>query len=993
MINYIAHWDWILTKSRGPIIESIKDYEFRSICPIDNKIMLSKYYEESIDWEINRTNSIRLNSLLKLIKILRTLEDKSIVQGSFASNRLNWDSIIIKANKGSFKFQSQEHIGTLNFNEFLHPFIDEKYPIQVNFKNRSIEVPKLFISPQSVELKKYQLSNLVIEKLFLSFKNPQPKYSGLIKDLDLKEIYLEEILNISGRFSGYGGKIKFLVDSNSSFLSKNRNNILIPVSILSIGNYSDSNFDLIARIKNQSAQVDLALQINPKLDHPFSVELIGKDISKGLIQSFLPHAMKRVGAYIEDSIFLGRKNAIYLNYLGSGESSQSILKSKILMNESKLIIDSETSMDLFEPLIEVDNKNLYIFSPSGKVSNFSYDEVYSVLNYKTQKLVFSSSHRINAKNLKESFSYIEKDFNFPTIEANHKGRIDLGNLSLDNAISIKTNKFFFPIYQSLDIKLNEGNIYIVNLDFIHGLMPSKFLNDDILIVLNGSGLRKKYDLRFSTNITLEPGKYFPDLGYLKISGKDSFAINLNIKNHTKPIFNIYSDLNNIELTSPLNVLTKSKSDSLPTEFIIENFSKPSIKISNQIIDIYIRDFEKFDGYISIGEKLPQQLQYFSKNSGLNLYINSGQITSNELNAIYSHQLNSQSVSLNKFAFDIDNLEFSNNIFSNVSGLFDFTKMETVGKLSADNLNLDLRMDKTGFIRIEINDTIIPNIEFINSDKPTFDRDFNSRVIARNSSFGKIQVKKLDMYLINNKKFLTVNNIKLNSDLISISPFQGSSIAYFSLDKVRPLYKIRGNFLIKDSKKIPYLENYADFSYFNGSINLQWNELSKLSHIEGDANFILKDLAIKDSLPNSQALNLLGVLNLRNILGKLANLDLSIDEFTSTQLSRVEGDLLFNESKMRLVSPLFIETNTAKMKWVGQIDKNHKDILHELDLNLDLRIRVGENLPWYAAILGGLPAVAGSAVINEIFEEDINELTNFQYEILGTISQPKLRRIK
>ena len=68
-------------------------------------------------------------------------------------------------------------------------------------------------------------------------------------------------------------------------------------------------------------------------------------------------------------------------------------------------------------------------------------------------------------------------------------------------------------------------------------------------------------------------------------------------------------------------------------------------------------------------------------------------------------------------------------------------------------------------------------------------------------------------------------------------------------------------------------------------------------------------------------------------------------------------------------------------------------MHELDLNLDLRIRVGENLPWYAAILGGLPAVAGSAVINEIFEEDINELTNYQYEILGTISQPKLRRIK
>ena len=156
---------------------------------------------------------------------------------------------------------------------------------------------------------------------------------------------------------------------------------------------------------------------------------------------------------------------------------------------------------------------------------------------------------------------------------------------------------------------------------------------------------------------------------------------------------------------------------------------------------------------------------------------------------------------------------------------------------------------------------------------------------------------------------------------------------------------------------------------------------------------MKDLIIKDSISDSLALNLLGVLNLRNILGKLANLDLSIDEYTSMQLGRVEGDLLFSKSKLRLASPLFIETNAAKMRWVGQINKNSKNNLDALDLNLDLRIRVGENIPWYAAVLGGLPAVAGSAVINEIFEEDINNLTNYQYEIVGTISEPKLKRIK
>ena len=36
---------------------------------------------------------------------------------------------------------------------------------------------------------------------------------------------------------------------------------------------------------------------------------------------------------------------------------------------------------------------------------------------------------------------------------------------------------------------------------------------------------------------------------------------------------------------------------------------------------------------------------------------------------------------------------------------------------------------------------------------------------------------------------------------------------------------------------------------------------------------------------------------------------------------------------------------------------------------------------------------GSAVINEMFAEDINDLSNFKYEVLGSISEPKLKRVK
>ena len=67
-------------------------------------------------------------------------------------------------------------------------------------------------------------------------------------------------------------------------------------------------------------------------------------------------------------------------------------------------------------------------------------------------------------------------------------------------------------------------------------------------------------------------------------------------------------------------------------------------------------------------------------------------------------------------------------------------------------------------------------------------------------------------------------------------------------------------------------------------------------------------------------------------------------------------------------------------------------MHNLDLNLDLRIRLEKIFHGMQQYLAGL-YVAYSAVINEMFAEDINDLTNFQHRVLGTISEPKLERVK
>ncbi len=918
--------------------------------------------------------------------------NQSNIKGSFKSNNLFLQSLSINQNKGSFHFQSKENIGTLKLTEFLHPIIDEEHPIQIYLNKKALAVPRFFLSNQLLQSKALKISNLVIENFFISFDAFLPEYSGFVQDLDLNDIYFKEINNLSGQFSGYGNNVKFLVNSDYSIL-KNYNQNFIPASISGMGNFSGTAFELKARIKNKSSGIDLALRANPELINTLSVELKGSDISKDLITFSLPKSLRGARTYIDTSINFGSKNSIYLDYSIPRTGLRAYLKTKILINEAKLALNQDSKIDFNRPIIEADSENLYIFSPSGKVSNFSYDKVYGSINYKTQKLSFYSQHDVKSIDLKSVLSPVDESFNFPDLHAVHKGQILLSDFKFNNAISVKTKKFFLPISQSHKIQFDKANIFIVDLDLIHGLLPSTFMEKEMLVNLSGSGLIKKYDLTFSGDINLDPENFIEDSSYLQVSGDDFFKIDLNIQKDSLPVLRINSDLKNIELNSPFNELSKNKLIRLPTEILITNFLNPSLKIRNQKLDIHIKDLKKYNGYISIGKKLPDLYKDFNVESGLNIYLSLQFIDNNQLISFLPSNQEPTLIKFNKLAFDVKNFKFFNNNFSELSGLFDFNNSEIRGNLIADNLNLNFKMDQTSFMRIEIKDSTIPDIAFINSSQSSSDITINSRLIVKNSSFSKLKIKDLDVYLVNDQKNFSANNIKLTSNLISIKPLQNTSSAYFSTNKAKPLYKIRGDFLIKDSNKIPYLTDLADFSYFNGSVNLQWKKLSTLSHIEGESNFILKDLVIKDSISDSLALNLLGVLNLRNILGKLANLDLSIDEFTSTQLGRVEGDLLFSKSKLRLASPLFIETNAAKMRWVGQINKNSKNNLDDLDLSLDLRIRVGENLPWYAAILGGLPAVAGSAVINEIFEEDINNLTNYQYEVLGTISEPKLKRVK
>ena len=44
-----------------------------------------------------------------------------------------------------------------------------------------------------------------------------------------------------------------------------------------------------------------------------------------------------------------------------------------------------------------------------------------------------------------------------------------------------------------------------------------------------------------------------------------------------------------------------------------------------------------------------------------------------------------------------------------------------------------------------------------------------------------------------------------------------------------------------------------------------------------------------------------------------------------------------------------------MEWKGEVLKDSVGILNELNLDLEMRLKLSENIPWYAAVFGGIPA--------------------------------------
>ena len=161
---------------------------------------------------------------------------------------------------------------------------------------------------------------------------------------------------------------------------------------------------------------------------------------------------------------------------------------------------------------------------------------------------------------------------------------------------------------------------------------------------------------------------------------------------------------------------------------------------------------------------------------------------------------------------------------------------------------------------------------------------------------------------------------------------------------------------------------------------QWQLADSKGQLLLDMN---KGRFITDS--GTATLKVVGVLNFANLMRRL-RLDFSdlFDEGVS--FDGVDGAFRLGDGQLQIVDTLDIKSPASRFQTRGSADLNAQT----LDMELVATLPVAQNLPWMAALAGGLPAAAGVYVASKVFKKTVDQFSSAVYSIRGDWNEPKVK---
>ena len=677
--------------------------------------------------------------------------------------------------------------------------------------------------------------------------------------------------------------------------------------------------------------------------------------------------------------FLDLQNFLYINEQDRNYKTNL----KLIIDETD--IKSETfNFQASNTLIEIKNGNISIINRNGKLNNIIFNDLNILNKHNSNKIFYSAIFNLDEKIIDDNnFINLESISDYEIdLEVHSKGYFDtsLKNLENLNKYIFKKSSFItnteYPI-KNIELVLN------TNIDKeVTGIFTASIPDQDI----KGSILFKNENLTIRSVLKFNMNQIVNYDQYLKLNGLEEFRGVLNINNDIVSL-DLESDLSNTSITSVIDDLNKDKGTNLKTTINIRDLSNPTYLIKNSNVKSYIG--LNNSGYFSLGNNYDKEIQQLDYREGFHIFLSLNRLDTNKIS--FSNQANKLS-GLVSIKSKIKELNFFENTYNDQEFEINFKGNNIDATFSGKDLNGIIKVDETGFMRIDVFDTKFEfkGLDIVESQSNFDIEDINLRFVGKNIQTYDDLFQDIDFYLLRNEKITTIDNINVSSKNLNIGPYDRNEKAYISYNRMNDMYKVRGSYKINnENTPLKALIDY-DFEYLSTNLNIQWISIEQLKNVEGRIDFLLKDFKSDTSLGDSAFLRALKIFNLNAIIENINN----EADITSSNLyiNRAEGNFYVGQNRALISNPIKIETSEAKMKWRGDIFKNSEGLLENLNLDLEMRLKVSENIPWYAAIFGGIPALAGGIVFENIFDERLDDVSTFKFKVTGSIEEPSIERI-
>ena len=695
--------------------------------------------------------------------------------------------------------------------------------------------------------------------------------------------------------------------------------------------------------------------------------LIGIDLIKSFSMGFIHLNDLRIDNFnfLQDSSSDQNTDfAIYIKnlYIKSNNYNFASLNTRILSQSGELSLAAETG--------ELNNMNFKGLNIFNKLNENKY---YYSIYFNLDEQILDENDLFDFS----SFSDYKIDLSLYSsgfYESNSNELVTVNKYILRNS-ALKTLSGY--LFENINAVLYENSNKEVT-----GMFDAKIPEQNI----NGSIQIKNNDVTIYTNLEFDMSEILNYENFLTLNGKEEFAAKILISDGNTSL-DLRSNLKDTEISSSINELNKKFDENLNTSIYIDNITQPTYLIENQRFYAFIGNNN--NGFFSLGKGFDNEIKEKDFADGFHIYLT---LKNLKINNILIPNEASNDANLKSLNLKIDELNFFNNLYQNQIFKINFKENSSLATFNGSNLNGSINIDNTGFTRIDVYNTKFEfkGLDIVESQSNFDIANINLRFVGKNIQTYDDIFQDIDFYLLRNKNITTVDNIKVSSKNLNIGPYDNNEKAYISYNNKTDMYKVRGSYKINnENSTLEALTNY-DFEYLSANLNIQWIGINQLKNIEGNVDFLLKDFQSNTEIPNSAFLRALKIFNLNAIIENINN-ETNIAS-PNLYINRAEGNFYIGQNRALISEPIKIETSEAKMRWQGDIVKNSVGVLDSLNLDLEMRLKVSENIPWYAAIFGGIPALAGGMVLENIFDESLDDVSTFKFKVTGNIDNPEIERL-